>query len=435
MLKPETYRWYVVGILALAYVFSFIDRMIMSLLVEPIRADLGINDTQVSLLLGLAFALFYTFLGIPIALIADRSRRRTLIAAGIAIWCVMTAACGLARNFWQLFAARMGVGVGEATLSPAATSLIGDYFPRHLLGRAVGVYTMGISIGAGIALMLGGEIVAAVTAMGGITLPIVGPLKAWQAAFMIVGLPGLLISALMFTVREPQRRQRMQEQPVSVKQAIQFLWQRRQTYGAHFLGLSVTTVMAYGYLSWVPTLFIRAYDWPVERIGFAYGLIMAIFGVLGVLIGGALADRLYARGIADAHWKVMIAGIAFLMPAYIFVSLQPSPYWALFLLIPGIIGGSIPSSAGPAALIIITPNEMRALVSSLYYFVINLIGLTVGPTAVALLTDYYFEDPADLPYSMAVVAAASWIISLAILLWGLRHYRRSAAKAQEWQDA
>lgn len=249
MLSPQYYRWYVVGILSLAYVFSFIDRIIMSLLVEPIRADLGITDTQVSLLSGLAFALFYTFFGIPVALLADRSRRRTLIAAGITFWCFMTAACGLAQNFWQLFAARMGVGAGEATLSPAATSLIGDYFPRHLLGRAVAVYTMGISIGSGIALIMGGKIVAAVTEMGGVTLPIVGELKAWQAAFMLVGLPGLVVAALMFTVKEPQRRQRLQTKPVPLAEGFRFIWQHRKTYGAHFFGLSVTTIMAYGYLS------------------------------------------------------------------------------------------------------------------------------------------------------------------------------------------
>ena len=432
MLKPQYYRWYVVGVLSVAYMFSFIDRMIMSLLVEPIRLDLGISDTQISLLIGFAFALFYTCLGVPIALLADRTKRRTLIAAGITIWCLMTAACGLARNFWQLFFARMGVGVGEATLSPAATSLIGDYFPRHLLGRAIAVYTMGISIGSGIALILGGKIVALVTDMGGITLPIVGELKAWQAAFMIVGIPGLVVAALMFTVREPERRERLQADPVPMADAFRFIWSQRKTYGAHFLGLSVTTVMAYGYLAWVPTLFIRVYDWPIERIGLVYGLLMLVFGLTGAFIGGGLSDKLTARGLSDAHWRVMIGGTGLLIPAYIFVSLVPSPVWAMVLLAPGIVGGSIPAAAGPAALIVVTPNEMRALVSSLYYFVINLIGLTVGPTAIALLTDYYFKDTADLPYSMAVVAGVSWICSLLVLLWGLKHYRLSVAQAAKW---
>lgn len=432
MLKPQNYRWYVVGILSLAYMFSFIDRMIMSLLVEPIRTDLGISDTQISLLIGFAFALFYTCLGVPIALLADRTKRRTLIAAGIAVWCLMTAACGLARNFWQLFFARMGVGVGEATLSPAANSLIGDYFPRRLLGRAIAVYTMGISIGSGIALILGGEIVAWVTEIGGISLPIIGELKAWQAAFMIVGIPGLIVAALMFTVREPERRQRLQTEPIPLADAFRFIWSQRKTYGPHFLGLSVTTVMAYGYLAWVPTLFIRVYDWPIERIGLVYGLIMLVFGILGSFLGGGLSDKLFARGITDAHWRVMIGGVGLLIPAYIFVSLVPSPVWAMVLLAPGIVGGSMPATAGPAALIVVTPNEMRALVSSLYYFVINLIGLTIGPTAIALLTDYYFKDTADLPYSMAVVAAISWISSLLVLIWGLKHYRRSVAKAASW---
>jgi MFS family permease len=203
------YAWYVVVVLTIAYTVSFIDRQIMALMVEPIRRDLEISDTQMSLLLGLAFAVFYTLLGIPIARLADRYSRRGIIAAGIAVWCFMTAACGLSRNYAQLFLARVGVGVGEAALSPSALSMMSDYFPKETRGRAVAFYTMGISMGVGLAMILGGQVIALVSQAPPVTLPVVGQLFAWQTVFVVVGLPGILVAALMLTVREPPRKGRM----------------------------------------------------------------------------------------------------------------------------------------------------------------------------------------------------------------------------------
>ncbi len=421
--------------LGLAYVFSFIDRTIMSLVVEPVRADLGISDTQVSLLLGLSFAIFYTVMGIPIARLSDRKSRRTIIAIGVTLWCLMTAACGLARNYWQLFLARMGVGVGEAALSPAANSLISDYFPREQLGRAIGVYSMGISIGAGLALIIGGQVVAAVSETGPITVPLLGEIKAWQAAFIAVGLPGLVVAALLYTVREPPRRGSLKGgQGLSLVETLRFLRGNWRTYACYFGGASVTTIMAYGYMSWVPTFFIRAHGWDIADIGLRYGIVLAISGASGVVLAGWLADRWFARGIRDAHWRVILIGVGVLMPAYILVTLVDSPLIALLLLIPGGLGGAMPASAGTAGLMIITPNEVRALVSSLYYFVINLVGLTVGPTAMALVTDFYFEDTARVGDSMAIVAAVSWVVGVVLLGMGTRHYRASVEAARAWDD-
>ena len=197
------YAWYVVCILTIAYMFSFLDRQILALLVEPIRADLNISDTQMSLLQGLAFGIFYTLLGIPIGRLADRRSRRSIIAIGISIWCVMTAACGLAKNFGQLFLARVGIGIGEATLNPSAYSLISDYFPREKRARPMSFYNMGVSLGAGTAMVLGGQIISWVFSQPQPVLPLVGTLFHWQVVFIMVGLPGLLIAFLMVTVREP----------------------------------------------------------------------------------------------------------------------------------------------------------------------------------------------------------------------------------------
>lgn len=204
------YAWYVVCVLTVAYLLSFLDRQILALLVGPIRQDLDISDTQVSLLGNLAFGIFYTLLGLPLGRAADRFSRRGIIAAGVATWCLMTAACGLARNFVQLFLARVGVGVGEAALNPAALSMISDYFPRRTRGRALTFYNMGVSLGVGVALIFGGQVIAWVAAAPPVELPGIGVLRAWQTVFILVGLPGLLIALLMLTVREPVRRDRLQ---------------------------------------------------------------------------------------------------------------------------------------------------------------------------------------------------------------------------------
>jgi MFS family permease len=203
--RPEShtsaYGWYVVCVLTLAYVVSFLDRQILALMVEPIKHDLGLTDTQMSLLMGLAFGIFYTLMGVPLGRLADRTSRRALIATGVGVWCLMTASCGLARSFGQLFVARIGVGVGEAALTPAAISMISDYFPRQKRGRAIGFYNMGVSLGAGTAMVLGGVVISYVMSAAPVELPGVGELKSWQLVFMLVGLPGLAIVALMSTIR------------------------------------------------------------------------------------------------------------------------------------------------------------------------------------------------------------------------------------------
>ena len=205
--KPyhPAYAWYVVAVLMLAYVCSFVDRQVLALMVPAVRRDLGISDTQMSLLMGLSFALFYSILGLPIGRLADRSSRRRIIVWGIAVWSVMTALCGAARNYWQLFLARMGVGVGEAALSPPAYSLIADYFPKDRLGTAIGVYSLGIYLGSGLAMMLGGWVTGRVAAAAMWTLPLIGEVRPWQAVFFVIGLPGLLLALWVGTLREPAR--------------------------------------------------------------------------------------------------------------------------------------------------------------------------------------------------------------------------------------
>lgn len=439
------YAWYVVVVLTLAYMFSFLDRQILSLLVEPIKADLKISDTQMSLLQGLAFGIFYTLLGIPIGRLADRKSRRGIIATGITIWCCMTAACGLARNFTHLFLARIGVGVGEAALNPSAFSLISDYFPREKRARPMSFYNMGVALGAGVALLLGGQVIAWAFSVRPPTLPWVGTLYPWQMVFFLVGLPGLVLALLMVTVREPVRQGQLHlaevdgsagsPQQLTLRAVAGFLWARRATYGTLFIGMSVVTIIGYGYFSWIPTMFIRTWDWTIGEIAFAYGSVILISGPLGVTVGGWLADRWYNNGRRAAHMEVTLLGACLLVPSSVLVPLMPSPEWAVVMLIPASIGGAVPTATAGAALMMIVPNQMRAQTTAIYYFVINVIGLTLGPFCIALVTDYVFGDDLALRYSIALVSGVAGIASLGFLMLNIRHYRASVIEADAWNPA
>lgn len=438
---PDTaYAWYVVVILTLAYVVSFIDRQIMALMVEPIRRDLDISDTQISLLLGLAFAIFYTLLGIPLGRLADIYNRRKIIVIGVTVWCLMTAACGLAKNYVQLFAARIGVGVGEAALSPSALSMISDYFPKETRARAVAVYTLGISIGVGLAMIIGGQVVAYVFSAPPVTLPIAGTLFAWQTVFLVVGLPGLLVALLMATVREPARREQMthtgadgtQSDFVPFSQAMIFLWNHRKMYLSHFLGLSVVGILSYGYYAWIPTMFIRTWNWTIEDIGLAYGLVTIVSGPLAVITATWLTERLSAKGYSDAHMRAVLWCSLLGIVSAIAAPLMPTPFFSILMLIPVSIGTSAATAAGLAALMIVTPNQIRAQSSAMYFFTINILGLTVGPTGIAVFTDYVFQDDSLLRYSIASISVLAGLFATGFLIYNLTHYAAMNKEAESW---
>jgi len=422
--------WRALAVLMLAYTVSFADRTILTLLIPPIQRDLGISDTQVSLLAGFAFAVFYTLMGIPLGRIADRHNRRNLIAAGITVWCLMTAACGLARNYWQLFAARVGVGVGEAALSPAAYSMISDLFPKARLGRAIAVYSLGLPIGSGIALVIGGLVVALVADAPPVALPLVGSLQAWQMAFLLVGLPGILVAVLVLGLPEPLRRDRVAAGSTALPPAavVGFVRANRRTLLHHFGGLAMLVVIVYGSTAWVPTFFIRTHGWDSGRIGVAYGLIFMTCGTGGLLAGGLLADRLWNRGKADAHLRVVLLSVATMTPCFAVMPWLPSPELALAALALATFTSSLHGGVAGAALQLITPNELRAQMTAVYFFVANLVGLGLGPTAVALLTDYAYGSPDALGRSLSTLAALAGPLSVLLVATGLRHYRGSVER-------
>jgi len=441
---PLRYAWYVVAVLTFVYVFSFIDRQILNLLVRPIRRDLGISDTQMSLLMGFSFALFYTVCGIPLGWLADKKSRRSIVAVGFIFWSIMTAGCGLARNFVQMLLLRMGVGVGEAALSPSAYSLIADYFPKEKRATAISVYSMGIYIGGGLASLLGGLVVGFAETKGTWNLPVVGETRPWQVIFFIVGLPGVFLAALMYTIREPVRRGlkmmkatdgTMQQAQVPFLETWSYILSNWKTFLCHTIGFALLSFSSYGASAWVPTMFVRNHGWTASKAGIVYGLIVGIFSTLGVATGGWWADRMAARGHRDATMRVGFLVAVIWFPTGILYPLMSDGTMSALLLIPSAFLASAPFGVAPAAIQQIMPNEMRGQASAVYLFVINLIGLGVGPTAVAMTTDYVFHDDNAVNYSLLIVCTIAHVIS-GVLLWiGRKPFCDSLDRLKQWMAA
>jgi MFS family permease len=407
----------VVAVLLTAQAFSFLDRMIMGLLVGPIRESFQISDTQYSLLAGLAFSLFYAIMGLPLARIADRSSRRNLIVAGIAVWSFMTAACGLAKGYWSLFVARVGVGIGEATLGPAAYSMIADYFPKSILGRALSVYMIGVTLGSGFAYMLGGAVVGYVEDMGTIMVPVVGEIEGWQLTFFVVGIPGLLVSLLMLTtVREPARTGIVTPEAVPVSEVADYLWQRRQAYGGHILGISIFIMVVYALNLWGPTYFIRTFGYTRPEAGWVFGLVMIGAGTVGLLLAGTLSDRLVSKGIHDAYVKIILFSMVAMIPSAAALAFLESDLLAIVFMSLAVFFSAFQGGVAGGTLQLMTPNRMRGQVMAVYGLSSNLIGLGLGPTVIAMTTDYVFGYDEAIGKSIALCAVILCPIG-ALILW------------------
>ena len=435
----NAYAWYVVAVLMLAYVFSYVDRSILTLLVEPIKRDIGVSDTQVSLLHGFAFVVFYTLMGFPIGRLADKRHRVAIIGVGVAVWSLMTAACGLTKSFGQLFAARIGVGIGEAALNPAAYSLIADYFRPHVISRATSTYVMGTYLGFGVAYIVGGAIVAAVADAPDLVLPIVGPVAAWQTVFFYVAAPGALVLLLLATIREPVRRDRLrvdlteQHPGVTLADFGRFLTLNNRTFTAHAVGFGCLGLLVNGMALWTPTFLARTYGWQLSDAGIAYGSLLLVFGGSGVYLGGWMADRIDRSGrVGGPFLTASLCAFGVVAPAVAY-PLMPTAQLSLLVMAPMILCSSAPWGVAVSALQQMAPNELRGQVGAFYLFTVNLIGIGLGPTLVALLTDYWFGDPAALRYSMVIVSGTAAIAAALSLRWGLPHFRKSLDRALVWQ--
>lgn len=423
-----SYSWYIVVLCMVAYIFSFIDRQVIALLVQPIRADLQISDTEFSLLHGLAFAIFYAIMGLPIARLADTKSRPLIIAIGIFVWSIATAVCGLTRSFWQLFVARMGVGVGEAALSPAAYSMISDSFPLSKLGLALGIYSIGSFIGAGLAYLIGGAAIEWVSQFGEVSLPVIGIVKPWQMTFFMVGIPGVIISALfLLTVRDPERRgaRTRSHAGYPIREVLSYIKLHKITFASHYLGFGLLALSLFALLSWAPAFFIRKYGLSAKEVGLYLGSMVLISNTTGALLSGWLTDFFTRKGYTDAAFRsAIVGGLGLAIPAALFSSLGEL-HSTILLFGLAMFFASFPMATSAAALQIMAPNQMRAQVTALFFVAMNLLGITGGSTLVALCTDYLFKDDVAVGYSMSIIASAAGLAGALLLFLGLKHFRRT----------
>jgi MFS family permease len=425
----RSYAWYVTALLTLAYTFSFVDRQVLNLLVIPIRTDLQLSDTQISFLQGLAFVAPYILLSIPIGRWVDLTGRKKVLILGVVFWSLSCVACGLARVPWQLAVARMGVGAGEAAVTPAAWSLFADYFRPSERALPISVFLMGPYLGGGLALILGGQLVAWARELGEINLPLIGVLTPWQFAFVVVGLPGLLLAVLLLTIAEPVRQGnvgrdntvRMPMRDVLVN--IRANW---PLYSAFFIGVPFLVIVLYAMQAWVPTLLVRVHELDIAVSGRRYGVIALFAGSLGVLSGPAAARWLQGRGHKDAPLRLGVIATCLLLPCVVLAPLQRDTNTALALLTGASFFVTLPMALFAAALQSVTPNKMRGFVAGLYVFAVSGLGFAVGPTSVALITDYAFHDPMAVGRSLAIVCGLAGLIGMCVLIRAMPAYRAVA---------
>ncbi|MBZ4209495.1 MAG: MFS transporter [Rhodoferax sp.] len=386
--------WAMVLLLTLAYVFSFVDRGILGLLIEPIKADIHLTDEQIGYLIGPAFALFYATMGLPLGWLADRKRRTWIVATGVALWSFATAASGLASSVWHLVAARMGVGIGEATLSPCAMSMIADSFPPERRGKPVAVYAAALSLGAGIASLIGAVVLTWAKTSSGIVLPLFGSLRPWQFAFLVVGLPGLLIALAFLFVPEPLRRGAIAE-PAIERAGLRETLRYVARHAGAFVGLSslvcVMTIVAYSH-GFLASAFVRKFHWEARDYALIHGLMLLAIGPASVTLTGVLCDRWRNAGQTDAPFRLLSIGFVLMLLTSALALLMPTPVATLVLLGLSTVGAAIVTATGIISLLDITPAAIRGQVVALYYMVISITGLGLGPTTVGWLSTRVFGE-------------------------------------------
>lgn len=412
------------GLLTLVQVVSYLDRFLPSLMLPDIKRDLHLTDLQLGLLLGPAFAIFYVAVGLPFGWAADRSSRRGILAFGIAMWSAMTATASLAASFLPLFAARLGVGFGEAAVGPCAVSLISDRFEPARRPAAISLYMSGAFLGAGAAFLLGGPLVHWIQSM---PAPFAG-MRPWQSTFLLVGIPGFALALTMLTFSEPPRTQLSHATANSIAAAARFIARRWRAFGTLFVG-SACVVTLSALSLWNVTLFQRTWGWNARQVGIATGLMFLTGGPIGSVAGLWLTRQWRKDGRTDATLRTLATGLIVAAPGFILFPLAPTAALAVCGMFCAFVGQAMATAAGPVSLSYLAPGEIRAQATAIYYFVISLAGQMFGPPPVGWMVDHW-GDPNDLRYAMSVEAAAVSIPALILVRCGFGAFGRGTQQLE-----
>jgi MFS family permease len=423
------YAWFVVAVLVVASLVAYIDRQVVAIVVGPMKADLHASDSEIGWLYGI-FAVFYAVAGVPIAMLADRYARTRLIAVGIFLWSIMTTLCSTAGTFWHVLLARIGVGVGEAVLTPAANSLIADLFPRPRVPFAVSVFQAGSTIGSGLAFVVGGLVLALVQSGGRNYYPLLGELSAWQQVFLYCGIPGLVLVPLLLLLREPQRRQLSGDQVrgAPLKSVLAFYRRNSATLVLHHLGFLCLSLMGFGFVFWTISFFTRVHGMQASTAAQIFGWIFMIAGALGSMWTPLLAVRFSRQGHRDANILAGMVGGLLAMLAIMLVQTMPTAFWAFVCYVPAMFFVASPFGLAYGSLPVIAPARMRAVVTSVFMVVVNL-GMLLGPPIAGVFNERIFPDKEGVRWSLLTMAPIFGITGLLLLALCRKHYAVSLAAA------
>ncbi|HEX8058106.1 MAG TPA: MFS transporter [Novosphingobium sp.] len=426
---PASVGWRAVAVLTALYWFGTLDRQVAALLLPLIKADLKLTDSEASLILGLAFGLAFMVMSLPVGWLVDRISRRLILFCGVLTWSMAAMSSGLARGFPQLFAARVVVGGSEATINPTAYSLISDFFPPSRLTLPMSIFTLGGNLGSGTSFMIGGLVIGLVSSAGGVTFPIFGHLNGWQAAFVITGLPGLILAFLVWTFPDVRKRKASTADTSNFADLGRQYRQHPSFYVLHNLAIAMIMAFVVGIQSWNSAYLIRHFNWTLQSIGFWLGFSQVLSSLLGLWFHGWAVDRIFSRGRNDAHLIYFGAMCALACPFAVVAYLVPSAvgtivcYSIAYFLVMAF------ASIGPSALQIATPSQLRGKATAIYMIVLSLLGTILGPIIVAAITDYVFVDEAKLGYSMALFGGITTFLG-ALFCWLGRAPMRQAVFAQ-----
>jgi predicted MFS family arabinose efflux permease len=411
--SPDAAAWWMLSVLLVTALVSYTDRLVLGVLVDPLRADLGLSDSAVSILQGAAFTLVYVFASLPVGRLADRGHRKTLLIGGASLWCLASTLCAMAGNFRTLFAGRLLIGIGEAVLVPTAVSMIADAFPAHRRGFAIGVLAMGTIIGGPLGISVGGLLLSSATAGYFAAWPLIGPLHAWRQALIIIGAAGLIAPLLLTTIKDPRRPEERVDQDRSLSATADFFARSWRTLLPLYAALALLSIGDYGLLSWAPTTLGRRFGWDAGRIGVAFGVVTALAGIAGAVGGGWLSDAADRLSGIRGRLLVCLIAAAFAAAAAVLIS---TPSAALVLGAIGLwtLASAVAGTSGVAALQGKLTTQVRATGMSIFTFTNTLVGLGMGPTLVALTTEHLLHGPAAVGTAITGVVAPAAVLSCII---------------------